>query len=95
MSRLFFLENMDEFDRYADEIVQRRKELFTGLNSIAGITSYPSWANFIYFSCNFDSHRIYANLAAQGIMMKKWSVLQRMTNCMRVTVGNHQDNETF
>jgi histidinol-phosphate aminotransferase len=91
----FFLDNIDEFDRQVDDIVQRREELFAGLTKIDGITPYPSQANFIYFSCNFDSDRIYANLAAQGIMVKNLNIPPRMTNCMRVTVGNHQENETF
>ncbi|MDP2855351.1 MAG: histidinol-phosphate transaminase [Smithellaceae bacterium] len=91
----FFLDNIDEFDRQVDDIVHRREELFAGLKKIAGITPHPSRANFIYFSCNFDSDHIYANLAAQGIMVKNLNMPPRMTNCMRVTVGNHQENETF
>lgn len=92
---IFFLDHIDEFDRQVDDIVQRREELFIGLKKIAGIEPHPSRANFIYFSCNFDSDRIYANLAAQGIMVKNLNQPPRMINCMRVTVGNHHENETF
>jgi histidinol-phosphate aminotransferase len=91
----FFLDNIDEFNRQVDDIVQRREELFASLKKITGITPYPSRANFIYFSCNFDSDHIYANLTAQGIMVKNLNKPLRMTNCMRVTVGNRQENETF
>ena len=91
----FFLDHSDEFDRQVGEIVQRRAELHDGLLAISGVTPYPSQANFIYFSCNFDSNRIYASLVAQGIMVKNLNMPPRMKNCMRVTVGNHQENETF
>jgi len=84
----FLLEHIDEFDRQVDDIVQRREKLYTGLKKIAGITPHPSRANFIYFSCNFDSDRIYANLVAQGTMVKNLNSPLRTTNCMRVTAGN-------
>jgi histidinol-phosphate aminotransferase len=91
----FYLDNIDEFDRQVADIVQKREELFAGLKKIAGITPHPSRANFIYFSCKFDSDRIYADLAAEGIIVKNLNMPPRMTNFMRVTVGNHLENETF
>jgi|GEM_PF-3815752 len=48
-----------------------------------------------YFSCNFDSDRIYPNLAARGVMVKNLNVPSRVKNCMRVTAGNSRENEAF
>jgi histidinol-phosphate aminotransferase len=91
----FFLNYQDEFSRQVAEIVKRRKELYLGLKKIAGIKLYPSQANFIFFSCAFDSDRIYNKLVAEGIIVKNLNLPPLMPNCMRVTVGNRKENEAF
>ncbi len=90
----FFLDYREEFDKQVTEIANRRDELFAKMKEIKGITPYPSQANFIFFSCAFDSNRIYTKLATAGVIVKNLnSGLTR--NCMRVTVGNLKENETF
>jgi histidinol-phosphate aminotransferase len=91
----FFLDYQDEFSEQIKEIVQRREELYRGLKEIAGIKLYPTQANFIFFSCSFDSNRIYRNLVAEGIIVKNLNIPPLMPNCMRVTVGNRKENEAF
>ena len=91
----FFLDYQMEFASQVKEVVERREELYRALKEIAGIKPYPSRANFIYFSCIFDSDRIYVNLTAAGIYVKNLNKPPRMTNCMRVTVGNLEENATF
>ncbi len=91
----FFLDYQMEFVSQVKEVVKRREELYMALKGITGITPYPSRANFIYFSCIFDSDRIYANLTAAGIFVKNLNKPPRMTNCMRVTVGNFEENAVF
>jgi histidinol-phosphate aminotransferase len=91
----FFLDYQDEFSRQVAEIIKRREELYMGLKEIAGIKLYPSQSNFIFFSCSFDSDRIYNKLVAEGIIVKNLNIPPLMPNCMRVTVGNHKENEAF
>ena len=91
----FFLDYQDEFSKQVLEIIQRREELYLGLKEIAGIKLYPSRANFIFFSCAFDSNRIYNKLIAEGIIVKNLNVPPLMPNCMRVTVGKSKENEAF
>ncbi|MGA9109229.1 MAG: histidinol-phosphate transaminase [Smithella sp.] len=91
----FFLDYQDEFSKQIAEITKRREELYLGLKEIAGIKPYPSRANFIFFSCSFDSNRIYSKLVAEGIIVKNLNIPPLMPNCMRVTVGNKKENETF
>lgn len=91
----FFLDYQDEFSKQVLEIIQRREELYLGLKEIAGIKLYPSQANFIFFSCAFDSNRIYNKLIAEGIIVKNLNVPPLMPNCMRVTVGKRKENEAF
>jgi histidinol-phosphate aminotransferase len=91
----FFLDYQDEFSQQVAEIIKRREELYLGLKEIAGIKLYPSRANFIFFSCAFDSDRIYNKLVAEGIIVKNLNIPPLMTNCMRVTVGKRKENEEF
>ncbi len=90
----FFLDNQKEFSGQIAQIVKNREQLFAQMHKIKGIIPYPSRANFIFFSCAFDSDRIYSKLASAGVIVKNLnSGLTR--NCMRVTVGNRKENEAF
>jgi histidinol-phosphate aminotransferase len=91
----FFLDYQDEFSRQVAEIIKRREELYLGLKEIAEIKLYPSKSNFIFFSCAFDSNRIYDKLVAEGIIVKNLNIPPLMPSCMRVTVGNRKENEAF
>jgi histidinol-phosphate aminotransferase len=91
----FFLDYQEEFTAQVNEIITRREELYCGLQDIAGIKPYPSRANFIFFSCSFASDRIYKQLAARGILVKNLHKPPLMPNCMRVTVGNLEENRAF
>ncbi|HON58826.1 MAG TPA: histidinol-phosphate transaminase [Smithella sp.] len=91
----FFLDYQEEFTRQVGEIVRRREELYQALKKIAGIRPYPSRANFIFFSCDFDSDSIYKNLLAEGIAIKNLHVLPGTPGAMRVTVGTKEQNEAF
>ena len=77
------------------EIVKRREELYLGLQKIAGIKPFSSQANFIFFSCAFDSDRIYKKLVAEGIVVKNLNIPPLMPDCMRVTVGNRKGNDSL
>jgi histidinol-phosphate aminotransferase len=91
----FFLDYEAEFSKQIGEITQRREELSLGLKDIKWIKPYPSRANFIFFSCAFDSNRIYNKLVAEGVVVKNLNIPPRMPHCMRVTVGNKKENEAF
>lgn len=91
----FFLDYQSEFSKQIKEITKRREELYRNLGQIKGIKTYPSLANFIFFSCSFNSNRIYNRLVAEGIVVKNLNIPPLMTNCMRVTVGSKKENEVF
>lgn len=91
----FFLDYQDEFSLQVKEIIKRREELYLGLQKIAGIKPFPSQANFIFFSCAFDSDRIYKKLVAEGIIVKNLNIPPLMPDCMRVTVGNRKENDSL
>jgi len=91
----FFLDYHNEFSSQVKEIIKRREELYLGLQKIAGIKPFPSQANFIFFSCAFDSDRIYKQLVAEGIVVKNLNIPPHMPDCVRVTVGNRKENDSL
>ena len=91
----FFLDNKREFSKQIKEITKRRDELYKALKQIPWMNAYPSRANFIFFSCAFDSNRIYKKLVAEGIVVKNLNSPPLTTNCMRVTVGSKKENEAL
>lgn len=90
----FFLNYQNEFSKQVTEIVKEREILYSSMKKITGIKPYPSRANFIFFSCAFDSDRIYSRLEAAGIIVKNLNT-NLTKNCMRVTVGNPKENAAF
>ena len=91
----FYLNHIDIFLSQSTEVIERRKELLNALRKIEGIHPYPSDANFIFFSCDFDTDRVYRSLIQEGILIKNLNSLGILKNCMRVTVGNREENEEF
>jgi len=90
----FFLDHQEEFAGQIAQIVKNREELYLKMKEINGITPYPSRANFIFFSCAFNSDRIYTLLKRVGIIVKNLNS-GSTKNFMRVTVGNRKENEAF
>ncbi|HYA14802.1 MAG TPA: histidinol-phosphate transaminase [Syntrophales bacterium] len=91
----FYLDHMDIFAGQTEEIVQRREELLNKLKKINGIKPYSSQANFIFFSCDFDTDRVYRNLIKEGVLIKNLNSPGVLTNCMRVTVGTREETNEF
>jgi histidinol-phosphate aminotransferase len=91
----FYLDEEEAFLKQAAEIRRWRGELFSALDSLPGIHPWPSEANFIFFSCDFDTDRIYSSLMQRGILIKNFSAPGRMKGFMRVTVGTREENQEF
>ncbi len=91
----FYLDYEGIFLKQAEEIRLWREELYSALLAIDGIHPRPSDANFIFFSCDFDSDRIYRKLLAAGVLIKNFNIRGKTDDCMRVTVGNPEENGIF
>lgn len=91
----FYLDHEAAFLKQAEEITKNREELFEALKQMEGVHPWPSEANFIFFSCDFDVDSVYNNLIEEDILIKNFNAPGIMRNCMRVTVGNHEENEEF
>ena len=91
----FYLDHEAFFLAQAEDIVGERKRLFCALQQLRGIQPFPSAANFIFFSCLYDTDRVYRSMREQGIVIKHFPVAGRFKNSLRVTVGTPRENEMF
>jgi histidinol-phosphate aminotransferase len=91
----FYLDHLAFFLDQVAEVVKRRHELYEALREMERIHPYPTDANFIFFSCDFDSDRIYRSLIKRGVLIKNLNSPGVLKNCMRVTVGNQDENAEF
>jgi histidinol-phosphate aminotransferase len=93
----FALQRMDVFERQASQIISERRRLYAFLKSRAGVTPYPSQANFILFcSDGLPASELFDQLVAQGILVKSFSQAgSGLDRCLRVSVGTAEENDAF
>jgi histidinol-phosphate aminotransferase len=96
-SCVFALSQPNLFTPQTKTICQQRAELLANLNSLEGITAYPSAANFILFRTPAgQADSIFAGLKQHGILIKNLSPQQGLlSDCLRVTVGKPEENLAF
>lgn len=91
----FFLDEEAVFLEHIRSIISNREMLFKQMKKLAGIRLFPSAANFIFFSCEYDADSIYSDLLNRGILIKNLNEPGRLRNCLRVTIGNSSENVQF
>jgi len=91
----FYLDHEEAFLEQAARIRLWRKGLFSALEALPGIRPRPTDANFIFFSCDFDTDRVYRHLMQRGILIKNFNGPGALQGCMRVTVGTPEENREF
>ncbi|HOG17826.1 MAG TPA: histidinol-phosphate transaminase [Syntrophales bacterium] len=91
----FCLDHEKELQSQVREILRLRADLERELGHLEGIRPYPTDANFIFFRCVFGADRIYRGLLRRGVLVKAFSGPKGIRDCMRVTVGNAQENREF
>ena len=91
----FYLDEEAVFLQQIRDIISSREMLFDQMNQTAGIRPFPSAANFIFFSCDYDADSIYKYLLNRGILIKNLNAPGRLRNCLRVTIGNPSENIQF
>jgi histidinol-phosphate aminotransferase len=64
------------------------------MNAIGELFVYPSQANFILFKAP-KAEGLFEHLKDNGVLIKNLSKSNRLTNCLRVTVGTREQNKQF
>ncbi|MEK6725670.1 MAG: histidinol-phosphate transaminase [Deltaproteobacteria bacterium] len=88
------LNNMDAIDGQIGAITSERQRLYRALKGLDGVTPYPSDANFILFKVR-DADDLHKRLVENGILIRNLNRPGRLENCMRVTIGNPEENHAF
>lgn len=94
VSANFLLQQKDQIAKNANKILAQRQRLSCALSDIAGLTVYPSQANFILFKAD-NANSLFAFLKTNGVLIKNLSTAPNLKNCLRVTVGDERQNQRF
>ena len=86
---LFVLERLDVLEKQAAVIRGERAGLGNALAALAGVTVYPSEANFFLIRVP-DAERTFEGLRGQGVLVR--SLHPGLRGCLRVTVGTPEEN---
>ncbi len=89
------LDHHDVLLQQATQIKLDRAVLHQSLSEIAGVTVYPSEANFLLFKVA-RATEVFNGLKQRGVLIKNLNGGHPMlTDCLRVTVGTPEQNQAF
>ncbi|MBA5247910.1 MAG: histidinol-phosphate transaminase [Gammaproteobacteria bacterium] len=94
VSANFLLQKKEDINKNAKIILTERTKLSSALNTIPNLKVYPSQANFILFKAP-KANELFAYLKQNGVLIKNLANTPKLTNCLRVTVGNSEQNQQF
>ncbi len=92
------LQNWSYFKEKINFVVNEREWLMKNLQQIDGVSPYPSDANFILFKVtktNLTSAVVTERMENRNVLVKDRGHLLLLENCIRVTVGTRNMNESF
>jgi len=97
VSAEFALQHKDILDQQTELLRHERERLFDNLSAIAGMTVYPSQANFILFKVDNDrANALFEALKSGGVLIKNLANAGGLLQgCLRVTVGKPEENDRF
>jgi len=77
-----------------DQIVAERDRLFAELAAVPRVDVFPSGANFVLFR-HPEAAWLIGELAERGIVIRDFTHLPGCENCLRVTAGLPEENDSF
>jgi histidinol-phosphate aminotransferase len=89
------LRHPDVVRRHAAAIIRERERVLARLREFSGITVFPSRANFFLIRPDRPGDEVFRGLFERGILVRNFSGAPYLTNCLRVTVGTPEENDTF
>ena len=87
------LRHRDEANALLGAIRVQRDRIIDELGSLAGVTAYPSDANFVLFVPEDDATRVWRALLARGVLVRDISHV--VPNALRVTAGAEHEVDLF
>lgn len=89
------LRNWPVIAAQVEKIVAERARLISAMAGLPGMTVYPSEANFILFKPQQEADEVHRRLLDAGILVRNLGSAPGLTNCLRVTVGQKEENDRF
>ena len=88
------LKNTTHFEIQKEEIMRERINMFDFLSNCPAILkAFPSEANFILVRVE-NANDLYAKMMKKGIIVRNRSNQPLCENCLRITIGTPQENES-
>lgn len=78
-----------------EKIKAERARLMTEMAGLPGMKVYPSAANFILFRPQQPADEVHRRLLDAGILVRNLAGAPGLDNCLRVTVGQKEENDRF
>jgi len=78
-----------------DALLQERDRMILELSKFGSLTVFPSDANFVLFRVEKDASAVFRQLMDRGILVRDLSRHPRLKNCLRVTIGTPEENQSF
>lgn len=88
------LEHAGDMETRVRDIVAGRDRLVEGLG-LMDVELWPSGANFVLFRPRADAAAVWSGLVDRGVLVRDCSTWPGLSGCLRVTVGNADENESF
>lgn len=88
------LDNHDFVLENIQLITKERGRVFKTMREIEGVYLYESDANFIFFRAP-DADKLFDGLTKRDVLIRNFNRPGRLRNCMRVTIGTPEENDTF
>jgi len=83
------------FEQKIRDIMRGRDQIMHGLSLMDGVEVFPSEANFVLFRVEHASALWRDLLHGHSVLIRDFSRTPGLENCLRVTVGNEEQNARF
>lgn len=84
----------DEYVPRIQMVIAERKRMIEELKKVDGVTVYPSETNFVLFHLN-NSEDLTKAFEAASIGVRHFGNAPRLANCLRISMGTRQENDTW
>ena len=87
------LHELGAFDAAIDDIVKERGWLTEAISELPGVHVWPSSANFLCVRVPKAAEKWAALRDEFSILVRNFSAMPGLEDCLRITVGTHTENE--
>ncbi|MCC7077541.1 MAG: histidinol-phosphate transaminase [Acidimicrobiia bacterium] len=76
-------------------VVRERERVLAAVSALAGVDVWPSVANFLLIRPHGDTESVWQGLLERGVLVRNFAARADLPGCLRVTVGNEEENNAF